>query len=289
MHTLPGSFASIFQRSSLLKEPLIKYIWNEFRTPRLNLSDDEDISVYDFMSRRLGEDIGKFFADPMCRGITSGDARKLSMRSMFPQIIDLAQKKGSIVKGMFSVRPFDDPIWMEARKSQLAMRSRSEKWASWSFRDGLSQLPEKIYDNLSNNGTQFDSKVGHLCEHIMFKPDGSAVVHVSNASSIKPIAVDHVISTVPSHHLAKCLSSKTYPDLCENLSSIKHVPVAVICLEYKGKLMESDRGFGFLTPSIEKPEVLGIVFDSCCFPTHDASKNITRLTVSSLKFECLKH
>jgi oxygen-dependent protoporphyrinogen oxidase len=58
------------------------------------------------------------------------------------------------------------------------------------------------------------------------------------------------------------------------------VHVAVVCLEYDGKnVVQPDAGFGFLVPSFDKDtKLLGITFDSCSFPIHDAGKDITRIT-----------
>lgn len=281
MHVLPNSVSSLFKSNTLFDKPFYRYLLNDLRRNKLDISDDDDISFYDFMSQRFGEDFAKFACDPLCRGIVAGDCRKLSVKSLFPQLYKDERTYGSVVKGtlLSSMSSRKSKYFIEAANYSLVRKSMTEKWASWSLKEGLSQLPETLLKKLNTFGDKFVNKVGHKCDHLMYKEDGSAVMHISNSTSIKPTSVDHVISTLPAPQLANCLSSKKYPDLCQTLKSTRHVPVAVVCLQYDGVVLPREHGFGFLTPSFSKEPILGIVFDSCTFPHHDAGKEITRLTV----------
>lgn len=54
--------------------------------------------------------------------------------------------------------------------------------------------------------------------------------------------------------------------------------MASVNLEYKGKVLSYEAP-GLLVPSCEDPHLLGILFDSCCFPQHDCQyENKTRIT-----------
>lgn len=63
--------------------------------------------------------------------------------------------------------------------------------------------------------------------------------------------------------------------------------VYVVNVGYRGKdlLPPAKRGFGLLVPQDQNMEILGIIFDSCVFPTQHAasggegSPSETRLTV----------
>ena len=39
----------------------------------------EDVSLFDFVERRLGEDVANYAVDPLVRGICAGDARSVSV------------------------------------------------------------------------------------------------------------------------------------------------------------------------------------------------------------------
>lgn len=282
MNMLPSSLVSLFKTNPPFEKPFFKYLLNDLTTAKIPISDEEDISFYDLMHKRFGEDVAKFMADPLCRGITAGDARKLSVKSLFPQIYEAERSHGSVIKGIMLSAPKYQEYKAEVESNSLVQRSRKERWASWSLKKGLSQLPETLLDKLETFRPKFNNMVGYKCDHIMYKDDGTAVMHVSNSNSIRPTSVDHIISTLPGPQLAKCISSKKYPDICQSLKTSRHVPVGVVCLEYQGSLLPKDQGFGFLTPSFGDQPILGIVYDSCAFPHHNAGKDITRLTVGLL-------
>lgn len=61
----------------------------------------EDESIYDFVSRRMNQRIAETLFDPMTLGIYSGDIRKLSLRSCFPFLHELEQKKCSMLRSFF--------------------------------------------------------------------------------------------------------------------------------------------------------------------------------------------
>ena len=42
----------------------------------------QDESLFDFVSRRLGNDVAKYAIDPMIRGICAGDSRKISAKGV---------------------------------------------------------------------------------------------------------------------------------------------------------------------------------------------------------------
>ncbi len=41
-----------------------------------------------------------YLVDPLCRGVYASSAKTLSVRSCFPQLVELESKYGSLVKGM---------------------------------------------------------------------------------------------------------------------------------------------------------------------------------------------
>ncbi|KAJ8035237.1 Protoporphyrinogen oxidase [Holothuria leucospilota] len=86
-----------------------------------------------------------------------------------------------------------------------------------------------------------------------------------------------VMCSLPAKNLAKILSP-AHAHLANLLAEIQSVSVAVINLEFEGKVLPLE-GFGYLVPSSEPCQVLGVVFDSCTFPEHNhPGSETTRLT-----------
>ena len=90
----------LFKTSELIRQPLIKSIWKEVFAPKRD-SDVTDESIYSFISRRLGPEIAENLMDPVFKGISGGDIKQLSARSLLAKIYDFEGQSGSIVKGAF--------------------------------------------------------------------------------------------------------------------------------------------------------------------------------------------
>lgn len=50
------------------------------------------------------------------------------------------------------------------------------------------------------------------------------------------------------------------------MAAIPYVDVALVNLQYEGDDLLQRPGFGFLVPPSENLPILGVIFDSCCFP-----------------------
>src|SRR5690606_25828404 len=65
---------------------------------------EADESVEDFVARRFGREAARRLAAPLLGGIYAGDIGELSIRATFPQLVDLEQKHGSLVLGLFAAQ-----------------------------------------------------------------------------------------------------------------------------------------------------------------------------------------
>ena len=267
---LPSSLSDLFRRKEPLNQSIASLLFKEVLKPRFNVKGEEDISVYDFFEDRLGTEVAEFISDPLCRGITAGDARKLSMKAMFPDIFNRTLDQGSLVKGLLFSKKTVELDQMCNQDTQLVKHVKDNKWIGWSLKNGLQSLPDRLTHSLQKNNRVkilTDSKV----ESISCSDSQSFTIKVNGQPS--DIVTDELFSTLPAYSLASCLNVK---EIEEKLLSIPFVDVAVAVLEFKG--FRNLNGFGFLVPSSQEGKILGITFDSCSFPDHDAGQDITRVT-----------
>ena len=68
----------------------------EFLIPRRASDDDE--SIASFVRRRFGNEAADYLADPLLAGIHAGDAERLSVRALFPRLVDAEQRNGSVLR-----------------------------------------------------------------------------------------------------------------------------------------------------------------------------------------------
>lgn len=241
-----------FFRSPLTRDLPLKML-REWWLPKGTVDDE---SIYAFISRRFNPEIAERLADPMVAGIYAGDIKKLSMRSCFPRQWEWEKQHGSLVCGAFS------------RKSPLEESSfvmRMQKESLFTFRDGMETLPRALAEALGGS-LRLGTEVVELRE----KDKGIEVV----LNGGETLFAEHVVSTLPAYALAKIVD----PNLGVLLKEISYASITNINLGYDGPLLDRE-GFGYLIPSREKEEILGVVWDSSAFPEQNRSPDQTRLTV----------
>ena len=60
--------------------------------------DDEDESIAAFVRRRFGEEAVDYLAEPLLAGIHAGDVERLSIRALFPRLVDAERHSGSVIR-----------------------------------------------------------------------------------------------------------------------------------------------------------------------------------------------
>jgi protoporphyrinogen/coproporphyrinogen III oxidase len=131
--------------------------------------------------------------------------------------------------------------WLASRKK----RKRESIPALYSFQEGMECLPKRLAEKLDAS--------------ILF----STTVH-----SFEEIDADHVISTLPGYALAKLLKRE---------DPFTYTTLSLVNCGWNQKVLQK-RGYGFLVPSSEKGDILGMVWDSEIFPMHNRAKQ-TRICV----------
>lgn len=63
-----------------------------------------DESIGSFVRRRLGQEALDILAEPLMGGIYAGDVEKLSIRSTFPQLAEMEDNHGSLIRGALATR-----------------------------------------------------------------------------------------------------------------------------------------------------------------------------------------
>ncbi|KAJ4433890.1 hypothetical protein ANN_16203 [Periplaneta americana] len=254
LHALPNNFRSLLFTQPPFTKPLISALFQDLRTPK-KVSTDE--SIYEFVKRRLGKDIAEYAVSPLVCGVCAGDAKEISVKLLMKSLFEAEQQYGSITKGILMNMIKRKPNPIPLSKCELYERSEKERWSVWSLDEGLELLPETLKINAKRRGANV--MLNSPCQELVFGPE-----KVTVKAGEKKLECDHIISSLPAKVLAPLLA-KQHPELSNDLLSIPTVTVAVVNLQFKGRVLEKD-AFGFLVPPSEKLPILGIVFDTCCFP-----------------------
>nr|XP_027193662.1 protoporphyrinogen oxidase-like [Dermatophagoides pteronyssinus] len=278
LRQLPNRFSDLFVSRPPFK-PFIYYLWNDLRQPPVKKINDDDISVDEFFRQRFGSDIAEYLINPLCIGITGGDSHLLSMPSIFSSLFQKEQKYGSVVKSMFK----KEDIFKDLHQNPLVQQSINEKWAVFSFKNGIETLPKQLISRLTENfPKQIELKLETKVNQIEFRSSDKCLINAvhkqDNTIMEDKFEVDHCFSSIPAIHLASLirsnLSTNDDQELKSTLLSIKTVHMALVCLKFDREIIPSDMGFGFLIPANQNSSILGCTFDSCIFP-----ESKTKMTV----------
>lgn len=222
-----SSFLSFGSKLEVLSEPFQK-----------KGAEDEE-SVQQFFSRRIGNEAVQYLIEPMVSGTFAGAADALSMKHSFAKFFALEREYGSLLKGMMKGRKTTATAWKRTMPRML------------SFRDGLSELPRAIANTLGDR------------LHLNCDVEN---IHRSNDT--------YIVSTSHGEYAAKKIIVATSATVAKKILSEDQVfrtpsyaSVAVITLAFKrSDIHHPFAGFGLLAPHVEKRSILGIIFSSSIFP-----------------------
>ncbi len=72
-----------------------------WRAPKPKLGDE---SIADFVGEHYGQEAVDYLAEPLLSGVYGGDPRQLSVTSVMPRFVELANKYGSLTRGVLASR-----------------------------------------------------------------------------------------------------------------------------------------------------------------------------------------
>jgi len=82
---LPLQMSAVFKTLPPFRRPLLAAGLRDLFTAK---NTEEDESIFNFISRRLGPDVAEFVIDPVVRGVCAGDAREISVKLLLKTLKD---------------------------------------------------------------------------------------------------------------------------------------------------------------------------------------------------------
>lgn len=235
LHRLPDSPAT-FLRSRLLTLPQKLRVAAEVLIPRKTGDDDE--SLRDFGTRRLGKGFTDALLDPMAAGVFGATAEGLSVNAAFPAVVRLEAEHGGLFKGMIKQR----------------RRQAGPAGVLTSFTGGVGTLIDHLRERLPVRL--------HLAEPVRAlrrEAHGGYQVTSDNRSA----HYDHVVLCTPSY-IAAHLLLPVDKALSEAVDAIDYTPISVVGFGWQA-LNHTLDGFGLLTTQSAGQRILGVLWDSSVF------------------------
>lgn len=204
--------------------------------------DGAEETVMDFCSRRFGREFAERIIDPLVAGLYSGRAAELSVSAVFPKLVALEEKFGSVSMGAMHRR----------REGGKMPGSRLFSW-----RDGIGTLPLTLTERLSDC-----IHTGVTVKRISAHPQGFTI---DTGAQGRLTARSVVVATQA--HVTAQLVADIDADAAAAAGQIQAPPLAVVFLGYpRENVTHPLDGLGFLTAEAEGRNVLGAQFCSTMFP-----------------------
>ncbi len=253
--TRPGPLV----RSRLLGWPAKLRLFSEPFWPA-GKANGQDESIYDFLSRRLGDAGAEKLAGPLLGGIYAGDIRKLSMRATFPQLIELEKKHRSLVVGTLAMRAEGRRrVKGESAPASRLARARQLIEAAWgtsespfySFKGGMLSLIEALAEALPPGTVQLDMALDGL------RRDGDRWQLVVGDQKLE---ADAVVLACPARVAAKLVPGEA---LSRDLRAIEYLSTATVFFAFdRSTVSHPLDGVGFVVPPGEGEILAGTFINS---------------------------
>lgn len=200
---------------------------------------DDDESIASFVRRRFGEEAVDYVAEPLLAGIHAGDAERLSMRALFPRLLEAERQAGSVIRSFraLHVRP-------------------SPQGAFVSLPGGIGELVDALVAALRPGTVMLSARVNEL------RRAGGYTLETETTA----VHAHAAILAVPAYaaaHLLRGLDT-TLAGLCDG---IPYASTATIAFGYRrDHIRHALQGTGFVVPRVEHSPLLAATWVSSKWP-----------------------
>ena len=191
-------------------------------------ASDDDESVGSFFRRRFGEESVTYIAEPLLAGIHAGDVDRLSMRALFPRLVNAEREHGSLIRRFRSHGTVAPPA------TGGLFRSLS---------GGIGELTGAVVRALDSANLQTGQGVDRIVGPAPF---------TLYLGSGKTVTANQVIVATPAYVTAQ-LVAKLDGKLEELCRSVPYTSTATVVLSYpEASVGRSLDGTGFVVPRVER-------------------------------------
>jgi oxygen-dependent protoporphyrinogen oxidase len=237
-----------FLKSDIVPLPVKLRMAMEYFIPARRNGADE--TVYEFGKRRLGAGFAKYLLDPMVSGVFAGNTKELSLKAVFPKMVEMEKDFGGLFKAMF------------ARQKEAKNNGRKTGGPAGpggvlhTFKFGMGELTATLAETLKSN-LRLSSQA------VAVEKYGRRFVVLTNDDKME---ADHVVLACPSYESSRIIKGLDQK-VAGYLNEIEFAPVDVVCHGYNAdNVGRSVNGFGVLVPRSEGIRSLGTLWSDSIFP-----------------------
>jgi oxygen-dependent protoporphyrinogen oxidase len=246
MFVVPTKIRPMFSSGLLSPAGKLRLLLSPLLSPG-PLPDGEDASVENYIARRFGREVSDRLAEPLLNAVYGSDVRQMSTRAVFPQLLAMEKKHGSLWKAFAGQIARGGGAPHATQHSPAAgQAARPASTVFVTLRDGLGQLPAKVAGALRTTRVVHGESVRQVLRDT--ERGGWRV-----ASDQAERRCDALVIAAPAPVAAGILQAGAAA-VSECLGSIVYHSVAIAALGYATTPSAPQagdwgrRGFGFVVP-----------------------------------------
>jgi protoporphyrinogen/coproporphyrinogen III oxidase len=212
-------------------------------------TDPEDESLAGFVRRRMGQEAVDRLAGPLLAGIYAGDPERMSLKATFPQLAELEQKFGSLIRGMLF------------RRKELTGKSQGSlaNTMFMTLRGGLGELVRALVKQIE----RVDLMTGRRVVSLLPIKGSGYDIKLDNG---KELSTRAIVLTTPAFVTAG-LVERMDSELYGQLAGIRYVSTATVSMAFKREGFPHPLdGFGFVVGENKSRGVMACTWTSTKFP-----------------------
>ena len=242
---VPADLDQLAQTGVLSEEGL-----SRARSEQMVDVEPADVSVADFIARRLGPEVVDRLVEPLLGGVYAGHATELSARATIPQVVALLERSGSLLEGARTVPPPSEvPVFA-------------------GLVGGIGRLPHEI---VAAGG--FQVRASSTVRELRRVRSGTTTTTTTSTTSIgfeltigpttspEFIVADEVVLALPAAPSARLLADLA-PAAAAALGEINCASMAIVTLAFRASDVVGLEGSGFLVPPVDGRRIKASTFSS---------------------------
>ena len=247
MFVVPTRVGSVLRSDLFSFSGKLRLVLSPLLAPRL--PPEEDCSVAEFVSRRLGRQALERVAEPLLSAVYGADVDSLSARAALPQFIALEEKYGSLWQAIRQAR----------RNRSLQNGPRQQASLFITLRNGVGEMVSALEKKLVKTTLMTGSEVVQV--ETDSHPGGYRVRWQGGE-----LETPAVILATPAHATARMIQ-KLDPELAETLNEIPYHSSVIVLMGFEEhQFPQPPDGFGFVVPRSEGKKMLACTWVSTKFP-----------------------
>lgn len=224
--------------------------------PKKKLAPGEfnDETLEDFIVRRMGREILDRLAEPLVGGVHGSDPGQMSLAATFPNLLEMEQKYGCMIKGFLAQRRM-----AEEMRKKYPPDPKNPKTFFTAFTGGMHEFSDSMADYAGRDKI----RTGVGVTGISCTDDGVWTVTLSDGSTQVGDAV--IIAT--ESWAAEPLVRQVDEGIADKLAKIPSNSSATISFAWDEAELDIDtNAFGVLCPALERSALLAVTYSSTKWP-----------------------